>query len=168
MSCDDDNDGVKAPIDIPTPVKDVEFPFASFDGSKIPVIGPIDLNFDADQYLKDNVPLATIDNVKSAKLKDFIVELEDSSFKGDLTAIRDAEVYLKATNPDHEEIKVAWVIGNTNGEKIEFEVDDSIELLPYFKAEDQYLYLRNIVGGDGSLTTFTVKLTPKWEMSFGV
>lgn len=167
-SCDDDNKGIKAPINIPTPIKNVEIPFASAKDLKIPVIPPIYLDFDADKYIRENAAPASLDNVKSAKLKSFTIELEDSSFIGDLSAIKDAEIYLKSENPAQEELKVAWVKDNTNDKKLEFEVDSSKDLLPYFKAEKQYIVVRNIVGAKGSLTTFTVKLIPEWEMSFGL
>lgn len=169
LSCqDDDTPGVPVPINIPTVVESVEIPFATIDGVELP--GPINvnLNVDFEQVVDEqvNIPGFSLENIASAKLQEFKIELNDSSFVGDLSAIKDIDIYVKAANPDIAEIKVAQVRDNTNEDVINFEVVEDGNIVDYFKSEDTIIVLRDIVGGDNSLTTFTVKITPVWKFSF--
>lgn len=166
-SCLDDEGGVQAPVDIATTVKNVEVPFATAKDNKIPFPIEVKLDVDFDKELKDRVHFG-LDNVKKAQLTEFTVTLDDSSFVGDLTAIKDMDLYLKAENPSVPEIKVAQVRNNTNKEKINFEVVTEENLVDYMKSDDVYLVLKNVVGGDFSLTTFTVTVKPVWVASFGL
>ncbi|MDG4950098.1 hypothetical protein NLM59_04115 [Weeksellaceae bacterium KMM 9724] len=163
---DEGNPAVQSPIDIPTKINNIEIPFATIDGTTLP--GPINirLNVDFDEAIGDAVPGLGLNNVASAELVDFYVELDDSSFVGDLTAIEDMDIYVKANGPDLEEIKVAEVRGNTAADRINFEVVSNEDLIDYFKADDLYLVLRDIKAGDSSLTTFTISATPVWKASF--
>lgn len=167
VGCSDD-EGIPLPVRIPTEVDNVEIPFASIEGVEIP--GPINvpLGVDFEQLVSEevNIPGFTLDNIATARLREFKMELNDSDFVGDLSAIKDVDLYLKAENPDVEEIKIAEVRNNTNTEVINFDVVEEGDIVDYFKSEETIVVLRNIVGGESSLTTFTVKLTPVWRFSF--
>ena len=168
VGCKSDDDGVQAPIDIPTTVEEVEIPFASLKG--LTIDGPINVHLDVDfnEIVKDKTKgILSLDNVKKAELKDFSIELEDSSFLGDFSAIKDADIYVKAENPEVKELKVAEVRDNKNKDVIKFNVVTDKNLIDYFKSGKTYVVLRKITGGDTSLTTFKVTIKPVWKMSFG-
>ncbi|MGI9527291.1 MAG: hypothetical protein ACR2MS_09295 [Weeksellaceae bacterium] len=166
---DDDDGGVRAPLDIPTEAKDIEIPFATITGVKLPVVGPFKLDVDMDEVIKDNTAgILSLDNVKKAELVDFTVTLQDSSFKGDLSAIKDMDIYIYAKNPSVEEIKVAEVRGNKQKDKIDFDIVYDGDMKDYFESDDIYLVLKDIVPGDESLTTFTITAKPVWKATFGL
>ena len=170
VSCEkDENGGIEAPVDIPTTVKEVEFPFASITGVTIP--GPINvpLNVDFNKEIKDKTGgIMSLSNVKKAELTKFSIELNDSKFVGDLSAVKNADIYVKSEDPSVAELKVAEVRNNTNKDVINFNVSTNENLIDYFKANKTYVVLRNITGGGNSLTTFTVTIKPVWKMSFGL
>ena len=169
VSCSNDDDGIQAPIDIPTTVEGVEIPFASLEG--VTIEGPIDvrLNVDFNEAVKDQTGgILDLDNVKKAELEEFSLELEDSSFLGDFAAVKDADIYVKAENPDVKELKVAEVRDNKSKDTIKFKVVTDKNLIDYFKSEKTYVVLRKITGGDTSLTTFKVTVKPVWKMGFGL
>ncbi|MBV7439984.1 hypothetical protein KRX57_00965 [Weeksellaceae bacterium TAE3-ERU29] len=167
VNCTNDDDGIQPPINIPTTVEDVEFPFASITG--VTIEGPINIHLDVDfnEIVKEKTKgILSLDNVKKAELKEFSIELNDSNFIGDLSAVKDADIYVKAENPTVKELKVAEVRDNKNKDKIIFKVVTDKNLIDYFKSEDTYVVLRKITGGDASLTTFNVTIKPVWRMGF--
>ena len=169
VGCKNDDEGIQPPINIPTTVEDVEFPFASITG--VTIEGPIDVHLDVDfnEVVKDQTGgILNLDNVKKAELKEFSIELNDSNFIGDLSAVKDADIYVKSENPTVEERKVAEVRDNKSKDKIVFKVVADDNLIDYFKSKDTYVVLRKITGGGTSLTTFNVTIKPVWRMGFGL
>ncbi|MXV38625.1 hypothetical protein GO491_08045 [Flavobacteriaceae bacterium Ap0902] len=167
-ACSDDDSGIPIPIDISTTAEDIEIPFATIEGINVPLVGPIRLDVDMDQVIRDNTPGLTLDNVKSARLVEFSVVLNDSSFIGDLSAIKDMDIYVYSENPSVEEVKIAEVRDNTQTDRINFDIVYDENMKEYFESEDIYLMLRDIVPGDGSLTTFNIDAKPVWRASFGL
>lgn len=153
-------------IIIPTEIDNVDIPFAGIKNMKIARI-EVNLNFDVSEEIKKIEPRADINKVKEAKLNAFTVEKLNSSFIGDLKVFKDVEIWVSA--PGFEETKVAWIKGNTEGEKMQLEVDENIELINFLKAkEGKKIILKNILIGSTTLTEFTLKLKPTWKITVGL
>ncbi|HAV02736.1 MAG TPA: hypothetical protein DCW95_06035 [Chryseobacterium sp.] len=153
---------IPVPFDIPLSIEQ-KIPFASVKTDSYLAYPAIDLDIDLNAKIKEEYPKLSINNLKSAKLSSFNIELKESLLGGDLSAVQNARVYIKT--PDLEKILVATVENNTSGDKIVFTPTDA-ELLPYFQSTKNSLILE-IQGRKLTLDEFTININPSFKISVG-
>lgn len=156
-------DDISVPVPLTIPLDfPAEFPFAidtdvSLTSPEIPV------TLDVNQKIKDYNENLSINNLKSAKLDKFSIEVAEGNTVP-LDAIKDAEVYFKT--PNVGTVLVAKVTGNTNASSITF-TPTSDDLISHFQTNQHTFYLK-IKGGKLAAGNMKIKVNTGFKISVGL
>lgn len=167
-SCDRVKDAIEdtaipLPFDIPLSFG-AEIPFATVPTTDFLRYPEINMDVNLDAKIKEKYPRLSINNVKSAKLQTLSIDLVSSVLGGDLTAVKNAKIYIKT--PNLPEKLVATSTNNTSGSKIVFTPNDE-ELINYLSSAQNSLILE-IQGAKITLDKFNIKVNPSFRISVGL
>lgn len=172
VSCDRVQDAVNAvadnfPFNVPLNINQPKAPlFTASTAGEMWDYGKISLNLDVDAEIKKQNSNLGINNLRSAKLTSFQIELVDGTgINADLASISGAEIYLIA--PKLPEKLVATASGNTNAKLLTFQTKSDEELIDYLKNKENSIRLK-IKSEKLAAGTVNINLKPTFRIVAGV
>jgi len=134
-----ENISIPIPFSVPT-TTDITVPLVIADTINEVTIPEIPLNINFDTDIKEEYPSLSINNLKSAKLSLLSIDYVSSEDSTALSVIKNAKILIKTPNLD--EVVMAESTNNTNSSSISFTPVADLQLLNYFKTNQNSIILK--------------------------
>lgn len=159
-------DDISIPVPFTIPVNfDAQIPLATANTTDPVTYPEIPVNIDVDAKIKEAYPSLSINNLKSAKLNSFSIELIPTTGGLELDAIKDAKLYIKT--PDLPKKPIAEVTGNTNKSIINFTPTANTDLIDYLKSK-QNSFILEITGSKVAAGIIKIKVNAGFKVEVGL